>query len=62
MVRVGKGERPASWLRDRLEERSRSSETLLAPAQGLVLEEVVYPEDSQLAQRARLTRARREGA
>lgn len=62
MVRVGKGERPASWLRDRLEERSRSSETLLAPPQGLVLEEVVYPEDSQLAQRARLTRARREGA
>lgn len=62
MVRVGKGERPASWLRGRLEERSRSSETLLAPAQGLVLEEVLYPEDSQLAQRARLTRARREEA
>lgn len=61
MVRVGRGERPASWLRDRLEERSRSSETLLAPAQGLVLEEVVYPEDAQLAQRAQLTRARREG-
>lgn len=59
MVRVGKGERQASWLRGRLEERTRSSETLLAPAQGLVLEEVLYPEDEQLAQRAQLTRARR---
>lgn len=61
LVRVGQGERPPQWLRGRLEERSRSSETLLAPAQGLVLEEVLYPGDEELAERARLTRARREG-
>lgn len=58
-VLVGRGERPVSWLRGRLEERARSADTLLAPSAGLVLEQVLYPPDEQLAQRAQLTRARR---
>lgn len=58
-VRVGRGERPVEWLRRRLEQRSRSSDMLLAPPQGLVLEEVLYPATERLARRAQLTRARR---
>lgn len=58
-VRVGKGERPVEWVGQRLEERARSSDMLLAPPQGLVLEQVMYPEDSELAARAEQTRARR---
>lgn len=58
-VRVGRGERPVAWLRGRLQERIRSSDMLLAPPQGLVLEEVLYPAADQLARRAQLTRARR---
>ncbi len=60
LVRVGAGQRPPQWLRGRLDERSRSAETPLAPAHGLVLEEVLYPADEELAERARVTRARRQ--
>lgn len=58
-VRVGKGERPAGWLGQRLAERERSSDMLLAPPQGLVLEQVLYPAEARLAERAEQTRARR---
>lgn len=58
-VRVGKGERPVEWLGQRLLERERSSDMLLAPPQGLVLEQVLYPEDTELARRAEQTRAKR---
>lgn len=59
-VRVGKGERPVQWLGQRLAAQERSSDMLLAPPQGLVLEGVIYPDDDSLAARAEQTRARRE--
>lgn len=58
-VRVGKGERPVQWVADRLLQQERSSDMLLAPPQGLVLESVLYPDDIELAVRAQQTRARR---
>ncbi|WP_441327438.1 tRNA pseudouridine(38-40) synthase TruA [Kocuria sp.] len=59
-VRVGKGERPVEWMGERLAEKQRSSDMLLAPPQGLVLEQVLYPDDVELAARAEQTRARRD--
>lgn len=59
-VRVGRGERPVTWMAQRVGERQRSSDMLLAPPQGLVLEQVIYPEEDELAARAEQTRARRE--
>lgn len=59
-VRVGRGERPVEWMAQRVAQRERSSDMLLAPPQGLVLEQVLYPDDVALAARAEQTRARRE--
>ncbi len=59
-VRVGRGERPVEWMAQRVAQRERSSDMLLAPPQGLVLEQVLYPDDLGLAARAEQTRARRE--
>ncbi|MCC3276112.1 MULTISPECIES: tRNA pseudouridine synthase A [unclassified Arthrobacter] len=57
---VGSGERRPQWLADRLAARIRDSKSLLAPPHPLVLEEVRYPADAELAGRAELTRAHRE--
>lgn len=59
-VKVGRGERPTHWVVERLVQQQRSSDMLLAPPQGLVLERVLYPEDADLADRAAQTRARRQ--
>ncbi|WP_271394771.1 tRNA pseudouridine(38-40) synthase TruA [Neomicrococcus lactis] len=56
---VGEGREEAGWLRHRLELQVRDSRSLLAPPHPLVLEEVKYPEESQLEARANMTRARR---
>ena len=59
VVRVGEGRYDAAWPGQRLRARVRDANVLMAPAHGLVLNAVRYPDQSQLAERARLTRARR---
>jgi tRNA pseudouridine38-40 synthase len=54
---VGDGRRPPSWLADVLAGRSRDPAVVVAPAHGLVLEEVGYPADGDLAARAAAARA-----
>lgn len=56
---VGEGRRPASWPGELLDARRRDGGSAVAPAHGLTLEEVVYPPDDRLADRATTTRARR---
>ena len=57
MLPVGDGRRPADWPASLLRLRERSSEVAVAPAHGLTLVEVVYPEEAQeYARRAELTR------
>lgn len=59
LLQVGDGTRPAGWLRDRLAEPVRDSHMLLAPAHGLILEAVDYPDEADVAARAAQTRAKR---
>ncbi len=54
---VGEGRRPETWTGELLAGRVRAS--AVAPAHGLTLEEVAYPDDAELAARAEATRARR---
>lgn len=59
-ARVGAGREGPDWLGRRLAERVRDAKALLAPPHALVLEEVRYPGDAALGERAERTRARRE--
>ncbi len=60
LLQVGEGRRPPGWTAGRLAVPARDSEVRLAPARGLTLVEVAYPEDPRdLAARAEGTRARR---
>lgn len=59
LVEVGTGRRDAAWLTGLLDEPARSGDVPVLAAHGLVLEEVGYPPDDQLATRAREARARR---
>ncbi len=52
VVPVGEGRRPLEWPRQVLLGGVRDSGVTVMPAHGLVLEEVVYPPDDQLAERA----------
>lgn len=61
-LRVGSGEELPRWLAERLQSRRKDARSVLAPAHPLVLEEVRYPDDAALAERAELTRAKREDA
>lgn len=54
---VGEGRRPESWPGEVLAGRVRAA--TVAPAAGLTLEDVRYPPDAELADRAERTRARR---
>lgn len=56
---VGAGRRNLAWLEEVASSDHRCGEVPLMPAHGLVLEEVGYPADEQLASRAREARARR---
>jgi tRNA pseudouridine38-40 synthase len=56
---VGEGREGTSWLQERLHARIRDARSKLAPAHPLVLEEVRYPSDEALHQRAHQTRALR---
>lgn len=59
LLAVGEGRRAESWPAEVLAAVRRDSGVAVAPPQGLVLEEVGYPQDSELAQRARDARALR---
>ncbi|MEV4480813.1 tRNA pseudouridine(38-40) synthase TruA [Micromonospora coxensis] len=57
MLVAGDGRRPVEWPASLLSRRERSSEVTVAPAHGLALVEVGYPDDpAQYARRADLTR------
>jgi tRNA pseudouridine38-40 synthase len=61
MLAVGEGRRPASWPADLLSRRERANEVGVAPAHGLTLVAVAYPEDpAEYAERAQATRRRRD--
>ncbi|MEX5295124.1 tRNA pseudouridine(38-40) synthase TruA [Kocuria sp. CPCC 205268] len=59
-ARVGAGREDPDWLGRRLAERVRDARVLMAPAHALVLEEVRYPGDDALGERAERTRALRD--
>lgn len=62
VVPVGEGRRPPDWPRALQQHASRDVGIHVMPPHGLSLEEVVYPADAELAQRALVTRARRPPA
>lgn len=60
LVEVGTGRRDAAWLAGLVDNDVRSGEVPVMAPGGLVLEEVGYPADADLAARAQASRARRE--
>jgi len=61
LLPVGDGRRPVSWPASLLTRRERANEVVVAPAHGLTLVEVGYPDDpAEYGQRAELTRRRRK--
>ncbi len=62
LLAVGEGRRPSGWPAGLLSHRARTSEVAVAPAHGLALVGVDYPDDDQLAARAEQTRALRSSA
>ena len=59
VVPVGEGRRPVSWPLSILGAGRRDASVVVMPPHGLSLEEVAYPPDAELAERALQTRARR---
>ena len=59
LVEVGSGRRTVAWLAGITAAAVRNSEVPVLPAQGLTLEEVGYPPDDQLAERALAARTLR---
>jgi tRNA pseudouridine38-40 synthase len=60
MLAVGDGRRPPSWPAGLLSRRERASEVSVAPAHGLTLVAVAYPDDpAEYAGQANRTRRRR---
>lgn len=59
VMAVGGGKKGFDWLAGVTAGDSRCDAISVAEARGLTLEEVLYPPDADLAQRAQLTRARR---
>ena len=59
LIAVGEGRRDDAWLARLLAAQARVDEIGVVPPHGLTLVEVGYPPDDQLAERARVTRARR---
>ncbi len=56
VLAVGEGRRDLGWVDELLRERSRASSILVAPAHGLSLVRVDYPDDADLAARNEVTR------
>lgn len=61
LLPIGDGRRPVAWAAEVVAEGVRDSRVMVMPAQGLVLEEVRYPPDAELASRQAVTRAFRGG-
>ena len=59
LIAVGEGRRDEAWLAGLLAAQTRIDEIGVVPPHGLTLLEVGYPPHDQLADRARVTRARR---
>jgi tRNA pseudouridine38-40 synthase len=59
LLAVGDGRRPPAWPAEMLAAGQRDPAVIVAPAHGLTLEEVGYPSDVELAERALMTRAKR---
>ena len=57
VVPVGEGRRPVGWPASVLRAARRDPGVVVMPPHGLSLEEVVYPEDGQLAARAQQARS-----
>ncbi len=57
LLAVGEGRRPPTWPVSLLRSSTRASEVVVAPAHGLALVGVDYPDDDRLAARAGQTRA-----
>jgi tRNA pseudouridine38-40 synthase len=62
LLAVGEGRKPVSWPSELLRSTSRASAVTVAPAHGLALTAVDYPQDGQLAARAAQTRRVRDRA
>jgi tRNA pseudouridine38-40 synthase len=60
LVDVATDRRDPAWLAGLVDAGERSGEVSVMPASGLVLEEVGYPAEEELAARAQASRARRE--
>lgn len=61
MLAVGEGRKPAGWPASLLARRERAGEVRVAPAHGLTLVEVVYPDGPDAwRERAQQTRRRRQ--
>jgi tRNA pseudouridine38-40 synthase len=60
LLAVGEGRRPVTWPAEILAGAVRDPAVTVVPPQGLTLEEVGYPPDDQLAERAAQSRARRD--
>ncbi|MCU6479307.1 tRNA pseudouridine38-40 synthase [Arthrobacter silviterrae] len=58
-MRVGDGREHPGWMHQRLVAGIRDAKSVLAAPHPLILEEVHYPDDSLMLERAELTRARR---
>ena len=61
LVPVGEGRRPVTWPAEVVALGVRDSGVQVMPAHGLVLEEVCYPDDNELAARQAVTRSMRGG-
>jgi tRNA pseudouridine38-40 synthase len=59
LLAVGEGRRPPEWPAGLLARTLRASEVPVAPAAGLTLVRVDYPDDAELAARAQVTQVRR---
>jgi tRNA pseudouridine38-40 synthase len=59
LLAVGEGRRPAAWAGEILRSEVRDPAVTVVHAHGLTLEDVAYPSDEDLAERAEQTRARR---
>lgn len=59
LLAVGDGRRPVAWAGEVLRATRRDPSVTVAHAHGLTLEQVAYPADEDLADRADVTRAKR---
>lgn len=56
LLEVGRGARAISWPLERLASRTRNGEVIVAPAHGLTLAEIGYPEPTDYGKQAQLAR------